>query len=199
MSLACPECGAPAPRGVRPGKAYPCPRCRNPVLAVEPKPAPPPAPEASGPSSDDSQDAAAPPAPRRSGFSWPWALAAFVVLGAAYVGAYELLTAEAKRERAHLERLRGPEIATFPPPGPIPERGVDAAWNTRNALYRERQTYEARGRFIGVIFGAMAIAFGLQTAVTVVLGVRTLSSARARARLAEREALKARPSPPSSG
>jgi hypothetical protein len=166
------------------------------VLAVEPKPAPPPAPEASGPSS---ADAIAPSAPARRGFSLGWAVAAFVVLGAAYVGAYELLTAEAKRERADLERLRGPEIATFPPPGPIPERGVDEAWNRRNALYRERQTYEARGRFISVIFGAMAIAFGLQTAVTVVLGVRTLSSARARARAMEREAQKERPSPPSSG
>jgi DNA-directed RNA polymerase subunit RPC12/RpoP len=202
VSLRCPECGAPAPSDAKPGRAYACRRCGNPVLAVEgpagvkqgastsPSVAP-----ADSPSSDAREAATArtvaPPddvaGPARSptGFSWLWALVAFVVLGSAYVGAYQLLTAEARRKRAELLRLHGPAVESFPSPGARPPADSPSfrAWNDKRPFYDDRLAYEQRGKLIDVVFGAMAIAFGAQTAFTVFLALK----ARARAKAWERE------------
>ena len=174
MTLRCPECATPAPAGTAPGRAYACPRCGNPVLAVD-RPASPPAAAA-----DDDASPDAPP-PR---FPWTLALVAFVVLGAAYVGAYELLSAEAKREKASLERVHGAALATFPPPGPAPEASAAAAlraWQAARDRHADRLRHEQLGRRIDLYFVAMMGAFVAQSALTAVLAVRSRSRAKARA------------------
>jgi hypothetical protein len=133
-----------------------------------------------------------PSARSTTGFSWLWALVAFVVLGSAYVGAYELLTAEARRKRAELWKLHGPAIESFPSPGGRPPADSPSfrEWNEKRPFYDDRLTYEQRGKLIDVVFGAMATAFGAQTAFTVFLALK----ARARAKAWERELERARSS-----
>lgn len=178
MTLACPECGRPAPRDAVPGKAYACPGCRNPVLAadrpvpvVAPPAAPPPAPPPPG---------AAPP------FPWKLALLAFVVLGAAYVGVYALLTAEAHRERDALTRLHGDAIETYEAPRfeVSPEDpAAYRAYLVERDRWTDRQRYEAHGQRIALMLSGMLFAFLAQTAVTTWLAVKTRQgSARGGAR-----------------
>lgn len=175
MTLGCPECGTPAPAGTPPGRAYACPRCRNPVLAVDrpPPSAPTGAPAAAEPPAGDA-------APR---FPWLLAVVAFVVLGAAYVGAYELLSAEAKRERASLERVHGAAaLAAFPAPGPVPEASDAAAlraWQTARDRHADRVRHEQLGRRVDLYFFSMMGAFVAQTVLTAVLALRSRSRSKA--------------------
>ncbi len=170
MSLACPECGAAAPRGAVPGAAYACPGCGNPVLPTvrEARPAAPAPP--------------APPAPtgrRTLGL----ALAAFFVLGAAYVGVYELLTAESKRELAEIERVHGADVVAAPSPGPRPGADDPAglrAWNAVRDRYDVRTRHEALTNRTDWFFRGMLAAFGAQTLLTAWLGLKSRRPAGAR-------------------
>lgn len=192
MSLRCPECGAPAPVEVTPGRAYPCPRCRNPVLAVEraerAEPAGDPGPGVALAVPPTPPAAGGAPSTSATGFSLRWALLAFVVLGAAYVGAFELLTAEAKRDRARLVAAE-PDVASFPDPGPAPDAD-DAkrrAWSDARRRYERRLDYERKGRWVDVMFGALGLAFLAQTALTVVIAVKARARSRQAARAEQRE------------
>lgn len=166
MTLACPECGAPAPRGAVAGRAYACPGCGNPVLPTER--------EARAPA------AAAAPPPVESGRrrrTVGLALAAFFVLGAAYVGVYELLTAESKRELAELERIHGADVVTAPPPGARPAADDPAAlraWNATRDRYEVRTRHETLTSRTGWFFRGMLAAFAAQTLLTAWLAVKTL-------------------------
>lgn len=176
MSRRCPECGHPTPADVAPGRAYACPKCANPVLATEHPRARPagvrPAPGA--PSLPE-------PQPGRS--HWKLALVAFVVLGAAYVGAYELLTAEAQRDRGKLRAAHGDQVTTYPKPE-APAAGDAKALRefvVAQSLYEDRQRYEACESRIAAGRLGMAVAFGAQTLFAVWV---YLKSRRAQARAA---------------
>ncbi|HVG93470.1 MAG TPA: hypothetical protein VND21_03410 [Planctomycetota bacterium] len=164
MSLACPECGAAAPRGVVAGKPYACPGCRNPVLPADlPLPAPAPA-------------TAPAPAPEARASRAPLAILVFVVLAAAYLGAYELLTAQAKRDRETLLRLHGPEITTFPAPREAADPEDTTKYRAQVAArdrWHDRQRYEALGRRIDGMFVGLLAAFAFQTALTAWVAVRS--------------------------
>jgi len=95
-----------------------------------------------------------------------------VVLGAAYAGTYQLLTATAARDRARILRDHGPQVAAYPEPGAAPsldDRVAYDAWSARNERYRTRLEYERVERVIDGAFLATAAAFGLQAAVTAAL------------------------------
>jgi hypothetical protein len=106
---------------------------------------------------------------------------AFVVLGAAYLGVYELLTAEAKRERAHLERNYGSELTTANDPGPPPSaektEELKAFLRARDGWDARRQ-YEAHGRRIDMFFAALLGAFAVQSLLTAALALMTWWQAR---------------------
>lgn len=181
MSAPCPQCGAPAPAGTRLGSTYACPRCKNPVLAVAVPTAPavaaPVASSAAGPTDRGEASGDPPDAAGASPGHWKMGLLAFVVLGACYVGAYELLTAEAQRERANLLRVHGAAIESFPDPGPSPlADDAKALRDYRPAHERwvDRGRYEALGTRVRAMFLGMLGAFGLQSAVTAVLAWKTL-------------------------
>lgn len=189
MSLACPECGAAAPRGAVAGRAYACPGCGNPVLPAERGPRPTPsagaAPRSAGASGARASDAPASDGPASAGAAprsgarrtLGLAAAAFLVLGAAYVGVYELLTAEAKRERAEIVRVHGADVLEAPSPGPRPETS-DAvalrAWNAARDRHELRTRHEALTQRADWFFRGMLAAFAAQAVLTAALAVRTL-------------------------
>jgi len=129
-----------------------------------------------------------PPAPRAP---WKVGLVVFVVLAAAYLGVYELLTAEAKRDRDRLLALHGPAITTFPDPGP-PQVVVASSlrdYTKARARYEDRRSYEGRVSRIDAMFVGLMAAFAAQTLLTAVLLLksalaRRAAGARARARTA---------------
>lgn len=163
--FACPECGGAAPTGTRAGAPYQCPSCGNPVL---------PAPRAA-PAVEVLE--IGPPRP-----PWKIALLAFVVLGAAYLGAYELLTAEAKRERDALMSKHGAAITTLPDPGPPPV-GTDAAtlreYVVRRDAFKDRTTYESRVSRIDMMFIGLVLAFAAQSVLTAAVLLKTATRAKA--------------------
>ncbi len=169
----CPDCGEPAPAGVPPGKAYACPRCRNPVLAVAgAATAVAIVGRGASPAATDAPDAGVAEAPPRPRPAWVLALAAFVVLGTAYVGVYALLTASARRERASLLRTYGETARTAQDPGDPPATGV-ADWKRRHDLWDARKRIEALDKQVNSLFGALLAAFAVQTAVTGVILAKT--------------------------
>ena len=135
------------------------------MLAVAVPAAPVAAPLSSGDAerADRAAASGAPPAaPDASPAHWKMGLAAFVVLGACYVGAYELLTAEAQRERANLLQVHGPAIESFPDPGPPPmAEDAKALRDYRPAHERwvDRGRYEALGTRVRAMFLGMLGAF----------------------------------------
>lgn len=154
----CPECQTEAPAGTNEGSPYACPGCGNPVLPVVRRlPA-----------------RAATPAPA-SRPAWKLALIAFVVLGAAYFGAYELLTAESKRERDRLFAKYGAEITTFVDRDP--PHGGDAAalkdYLAAHEKFEDRRTYESRVSRIDTMFLALMLAFAAQSLFTAFVLVKT--------------------------
>jgi hypothetical protein len=194
MSLRCPECGAPAPKGAKPGSTYACRGCRTPVLAVERSETPAPASHdvvvSSGPPSPPSPaEGAAETTATGTGFSWRWAIAAFVVLGAAYVGAFELLTAEAKGDRARILAEEGPAVATYPDPGPMPVDDAKrlAVWSAAKKRHETRLRYERKGAWIDIMFAALGLAFAAQTALTAVVAIKARAKTQERQRAEQRE------------
>lgn len=197
MSRRCPECGQGTPPGIAPGKVYACPRCANPVLAGEHAPARGRAGAASGEGGGggggrvagggrraDGPSPGAPSTPGGAAARAPWRLAllAFVVLGAAYVGAYELLTAEAQRDRAKLLAAHGDKLATYPKPDGTTSGDAKALreYVVARSLYEDRQRFEACEARISAGRLGMAVAFGAQTLFAVIAFVRW-RAARARA------------------
>lgn len=166
--FSCPECGEASPPGAKPGTAYACPSCGNPVLPVA-RPAPRPAAEPA-------------PAPRAP---WKVGIAVFVVLAAAYLGVYELLTAEAKHERDRLLALHGPAITTYEDPAGGPPQTGDAAalreYVKAHEKFEDRQAYEKRVSRIDAMFVGLMAAFAAQVLFTGVLLARTALSRRANA------------------
>lgn len=168
MSLACPECGAAAPRGAVPGRAYACPGCGNPVLPAE----------------REARSPAAPPPPSPAGAgtrrrTLGLALAAFFVLGAAYIGVYELLTAESKRELAEIERVHGADVVDASPPGARPVADDPAglrAWNAVRDRYEVRTRHETLTSRTQWFFRGMLAAFAAQTVLTAWLAAKALRS-----------------------
>jgi hypothetical protein len=164
--LACPQCGCPAPRKAVLGQVYACPRCRNPVLAVAREDSP--AGTASGADAVPGETTEANTPPRHLS-PWRTALLAFAVLGAAYVGAYLLLTAEARRDRAEIVSIRGEGVLTAADPGPAPP-GNDAsavgAWRRAKDLWDDRRRHEALTGRVRTMFAGMMAAFALQAALT---------------------------------
>lgn len=188
MSRRCPECGHPTPAGVAPGRAYACPKCANPVLATErvrvrPASGPPPPSGGAAPDAPAIPETIASPSSASSSSHWKMALLAFVVLGFAYVGAYELLTAEAQRDRSKLLAAHGEKVAAYPKPE-APESGdakVLRQFVVAQSLYEDRQRYEACEARIAAGRLGMAVAFGGQTLFAAWV---YLKSRRARARAA---------------
>ena len=159
IEFTCPECGAEAPVGTRAGVPYACPGCGNPVLPVRCAARAVPA----------TPTAAARPA-------WKLALLAFVVLGAAYFGLYELLTAEAKKERDRLLTKHGPAVTAFADPGDPPQGGDAASLKTyvvAHENYEDRRSYESRVSRIDAMFLALMLAFGAQSVFTAFLLANT--------------------------
>jgi hypothetical protein len=149
------------------------------VLARDLPPPPPPPPPPASPAPLDGPPTDAPAGPV---FPWKVALIAFVVLGAAYVSAYLLLTAEGRRQRSALERQYGAAIEAFEPPGDEPSAADTAAYRAftqRRQLHAERLRYEELGRRMDVMFLAMIGAFAVQTVLTGGLLLRTLRASRA--------------------
>ena len=113
-------------------------------------------------------------------------MAAFVVLGAAYVGVYELLTAETQRERAEIVRLHGTDVVDARAPGPRPETG-DAvalrAWNAARDRYELRTRHEALTRRADWFLRGMLAAFAAQTVLTAALAIRSLRAGPAARRV----------------
>jgi hypothetical protein len=148
------------------GKPYACPGCKNPVLPADlplPPPVPVPAP-------------ASAPAPEVRASRAPLAILVFVVLGAAYLGAYELLTAQAKRDREALLRLHGPAITTFEAPREAADPEDPTKYRAQVAArdrWHDRQRYEALGRRIDGMFVGLLAAFAFQTALTAWVAIRS--------------------------
>ena len=169
--FACPECQAQAPDGTTAGTPYACPKCGNPTLPIRRRvPAVPPEP---------------PPAARPA---WRVAILAFVVLGAAYFGIYELLTAEAKKERDRLFAKHGAAVTAFVDPGDPPTGGDASSLKEYVAVhekFEDRRTYESRVSRIDTMFTALLLAFGAQSIFTAILlakaalRIRQASKARA--------------------
>lgn len=185
MTRRCPECGHPTPDGVAPGRAYACPKCTNPVLATERPRAKGAAASAPPPAGGARPAPGAPdvPGPRSSRSHAKTALVAFVVLGAAYVGAYELLTAEAQRDRAKLLEIHGAQVASFPKPeAPASGDGkAMRAFDLAQSLYEDRRRFEACESRIAAGRLGMGVAFAAQTLFAVWVWWK---SRRARARAA---------------
>ena len=207
MSRRCPECGHKTPAGVAPGAVYACPKCSNPVLAGAHAPtrgAGGAAEEGggggggggatSGAARATSASPAAPsiPGTGSSRSQWPLALLAFVVLGAAYVGAYELLTAEAQRDRAKLLAAHGEKVASYPKPDSTTSGDPKALREhlVARSLYEDRQRYEACESRISAGRLGMAVAFGAQTLFAVWVFLKS-RAARARAAAATARASRA--------
>jgi len=154
--------GEGAPRGgpgygLRvPAVRQPGARRRRPDEVAAPAPAAPPTPD----------PAASRPPP------WKVALVAFLVLGAAYVGAYLLLTAEARRDRAALKAVRGEAMLSAPDPGAAPP-GDDAravgAWRRAKELWEDRRRHEELSDRVHTMLAGMLGAFALQAVLTAVL------------------------------
>ena len=123
---------------------------------------------------------------------WPLALLAFVVLGAAYVGAYELLTAEAQRDRAKLLAAHGEKVASYPKPDSTTSGDPKALREhlVARSLYEDRQRYEACESRISAGRLGMAVAFGAQTLFAVWVFLKS-RAARARAAAATARASRA--------
>jgi len=176
VSLSCPECGAAAPRGAAVGRAYACPGCGNPVLPAAQRARPTPS-AAPGPRSSDGMPPREAPSSSSGRRTLGLALTAFFVLGAAYVGVYELLTAEAKRECAEIVRVHGADVVDALAPGPRPETS-DAvalrAWNAARDRYELRMRHEALTQRADWFFRGMLAAFAAQTVLTATVAVRTL-------------------------
>jgi hypothetical protein len=123
--------------------------------------------------------AAAPVAPRGRP-PWVVALVAFAVLGSAYLGAYLLLTAQARRAHADLVAA-WPETATARDPGP-PPAGDDAravaTWRLAKEAWDKRTQAETLERRVSTIRNALFAALGLQTAITALLLARSMRSRR---------------------
>ena len=104
------------------------------------------------------------------------AIVAFVLLGAAYVGVYSVLTAEARRERDDLLAL--PDGATLwtaeePPAAPTgQEAPAIKAWKRTQERWADRQKLEQRSKQVDALFTGLVGAFVLQSAVTLVILVR---------------------------
>ena len=166
MSVACPQCGRPAPDGTAVGQTYACLGCGNPVLAAEPRFLPPPPP---------------PPA-RRS----PWKIAALAlaILGAAHAGLYALLTAEARRDRDAILARGGPSVIEAVEPGvAIGPEDVKAfnEYRARKARWDDRVRYEelsARAATMGTWLGA---AYAAQAALVLYVLFKASQQAKARA------------------
>ncbi len=164
MSRRCPECGHPTPADVAPGRAYACAKCANPVLATA-HPREGSASDAPAAAGDSAPRAPEIPVSSASPSQWKMALLAFVVLGAAYVGAYELLTAEAQRDRSKLLAAHGEQVAAYRKPEP-PASGEAKALReflAAQSRYEDRQRYEACESRIAAGRMGMAVAFGAQT------------------------------------
>ena len=166
--FACPECQAEAPDGTRAGTPYACPNCGNPTLPIRRRvPATPP-----------ERATVARPA-------WKLAIVAFVVLGAAYLGVYELLTAEAKKERDRLFAKYGSAVTAFADPGDPPVGGDASSLKEYVAAHEkfgDRQTYESRVSRVDTMFTALLLAFGAQSLFTAILLTNTALRIRAASR-----------------
>jgi DNA-directed RNA polymerase subunit RPC12/RpoP len=161
--FACPDCGADAPDGTRAGAPYACPDCGNPVLPARARTR---AGRDAGPVEPET---GARPA-------WKLALVAFVVLGAAYFGLYELLTAEAKKERDRLYAKHGAAVTAFADPGAPPQGGDAAglkAYLAARENYDDRLAYQSRLSRIDTMFTALMLAFGAQSVFTAILLAKT--------------------------
>jgi hypothetical protein len=148
-----------------------CPRCGNPVLpAAAPAPAPRAGPAARAAAAPPGEAGGAPEAPRGRP-RWAVAGLAFVVLGAAYVGAYLLLTAEARKDRAALA-VAWPGLASATDPGPPPpgdDARAVAAWRPRNELWEKRRLAESLDRRVSTVRTSLFAALGVQTLITALL------------------------------
>jgi hypothetical protein len=105
------------------------------------------------------------------------------VLGAAYFGAYLLLTAQARRDRAEL-LAAWPELTEASDPGPPPAAGearAVAEWRLANELWEKRRRAESLGRRVATIRTSLFAALGVQTAVTALLLAKAMRSRRAQA------------------
>lgn len=195
MSLACPECGAAAPADVKPGAVYACPGCRNPVLAAQqrqvkgPSASKAPAKRPVGAVAEDADHEEDGPSAVQEKRRWgplQLGIIAFVVLGAAYIGAYELLTAEAKRDRVIFEKTYGDALLTAQHPGPTPSAEDPErlkAFLRARETWDARQRYESHGKRIHGMLAGMLGAFALQTALTAYVAIKS-RRARAAARAA---------------
>ena len=117
----------------------------------------------------------------RARSAWKLGLLVFCVLGAAYLGAYELLTASAKRERASLLQVHGPAIESFPDPGPPPPTEDSKAlrdYRPAHERFVDRSRYETLGSRVQAMFLGLMGAFGLQTALTAFLAIKSWRRAR---------------------
>lgn len=183
MASKCPECGARLGRGAPVGKAFACPACGNPVLLEpvvleEARAGPSRSSAAARREAPPARAPVARPAPSRAALL---GVATFVVLGAAYVGVYELLVAGAKRERDAIVRHHGEAVLTAPPPGE-PPADADPAGLAAHGAARERfdlrVRHEALSRRIGTFFAALLGAFALQTILCVTMVVRAVAGRR---------------------
>jgi hypothetical protein len=102
------------------------------------------------------------------------ALIAFVVLGAAYVGVYRMLTAEVRRDRDAILRRHGDGIRTAEAPaGDPPSDAVPLQkWKREQERWGERRRYDQYTKQIDTMFTALIGAFAAQTAITAVLLVK---------------------------
>lgn len=168
--FACPECDEPSPEGARVGAAYACPGCGNPVL---------PAARTAAPADERRRSK---PVSRLAGIApWKVAIGAFVILGAAYFGAFALLTAEARSERDRLFALHGPAISTFEPTGPMPAVATPTelqAFRDKLRRFEDRTTYESRVSRIDTMYTALLLAFGAQTLLTTFVLAKTAGRVR---------------------
>lgn len=174
----CPECGARLGSGMPVGRAFACPACGNPVLLEAARPRAVVAPAEGGREAPPAREPGARPGTSRAALL---GAATFVVLGAAYVGVYELLVADAKRERDAIVRHHGEAVLAAPPPGE-PPADADPAGLAAHGAARERHDlrlrHEALSRRIGTFFAALLGAFAVQTLIGVAMVVRAVAGRR---------------------
>lgn len=162
MSLGCPQCGATAPPGAQHGTVYQCRACGNPVL---PREAPDPVASPGAP----------PPAGPRHRSPWRIVSVALVVLAAAHLGLWALLTAEARRERAALVKIHGDEMLSARDPGAPPPAEDAKAWTAykpASDLWRARVRCEDFSSRTVMLGAALGVSLAAQATFLVYMAIK---------------------------